>query len=110
MQPHIARLLQNPDNLIVDETSCFDQPSPTFLDTTSLDKAAKNQDENIGQHRDAFTPEFTEEMENLIERNGNFIEFKVEESLLQVAHIDEEKIETFDTETRKKIEDEHGEI
>ena len=110
IKPHIARLLQDPDILLDDGISCFKQPTPTFLDTTSLVKAAKNEEENIGQHRDAFTPEFTDSMETLIETKGNDIQFEVKKSLLEVTQIDENKLEEFDQEARKKIEDEHGSI
>jgi len=110
IKPHIARLLQAPDLLLDEGMTCFRQPTPTFLDTTSLSKAAQNKEENIGQHRDAFTPEFTGAMEDLIKEKGLDIQFEVKESLMQVAQIDEDKLEKFDSNTRQKIEDEHGEM
>lgn len=64
--PHISRLLTDPDLLEISQESCFDHPAPTFIERDLLNKAADNRDENIGGVRNAFTPDFRNEMKNLI--------------------------------------------
>ena len=109
-QPHIARLLTDPDELISNDVSCFQHDAPAFRDTTSLAKAAQSKEENISKFRDAFTPEFEKDMQQIIRDKAEDIEFEVRETLLDVAKIDEDKLEEFDRETRDKIEEEHGEL
>lgn len=67
-QPHIARLLSDPDQLY-DGTSCFEQPTPTFTEKELLLKASQRHDENIENVRNAFPPKFTGEMKAFIKEH-----------------------------------------
>ncbi len=109
-QPHVAKLLQEPDLLTDQDISCFKQPSPTFTDDTSLNKAADSHEENIGKFRNAFTPEFTEDMKEIIRDNASEFEFLADEALLETTRIEEDQLKDFDEETRTKITEKHGDI
>ena len=109
-QPHIARLLTDPDNLIDSSVSAFEHDAPAFKDDVSLRKAAEAREDNISKFRDAFTPEFEGDMQKIIKEKAEHIQFHVKEELLDVAEIDEDRLEEFDQETRDKIKEEHGEL
>lgn len=109
-QPHIAKLIRDPDLLTDQAISCFKQPSPTFTDDTSLNKAADTHEENIGKFRNAFTPEFTNDMKEIIRDHASEFEFIADETLLRSTRIEEDELKNFDEETREKIEEEHGEL
>jgi len=65
-QPHISRLLENPELLTEEKTSCFEHPVPTFTEKDLLHKASQNRDENIESVRNAFPPAFTNEMKQFL--------------------------------------------
>ena len=73
-QPHITRLLNDPKRLTDFGESCFIHPTPAFIEQDLLHKASENRDENIGVVRNAFTPNFRNEMKNLVIESspGNF--------------------------------------
>ncbi len=60
----ICRLLVNQKLLLDDGISCFDQPSPTFLEKNLLKKAADDHDENIGKVRKSFSYDLKYSMYN----------------------------------------------
>lgn len=68
--PHISRLLTEPSELEDNEVSCFEQDVPTFVETDLLHQASANKDENIGNVRNAFTPDFRNEMKVLVIDNA----------------------------------------
>ena len=76
-KPHIAKLLTEPDLLLEEGQSCFDQPVPTFTEEDLLVKASKNHDENVENFRRAFTPDFKKAMKGLITSHAEDAEFEV---------------------------------
>jgi len=75
-QPHIGRLLTDPDQLIEGEVSCFDQSAPTFTEEDLLKKASQRKDNNVESVRNAFAPAFTDEMKTLIRTHVDGVEFE----------------------------------
>ena len=102
-QPHISRLLADSDMLIEDEVSCYEHPAPTFLEEDLLHKASKNKDENVGNVRNAFSPQFTDAMKDLIKTH---VDGKVFEVSGEVEQVDlAEKVDEAIEETEQEIKD-----
>lgn len=74
---HIAGLLDNQDLLLAENTSCFDQPVPTFKGEKFLEQAAESRDLNIGKVRDSFTESFKTAMKNEVRTDTADLEFEL---------------------------------
>lgn len=99
---HIARLLTDPELLLEDDVSCFEQPVPTFTEEDLLVKAAELSDKNIERVRNAFPKAFTDEMKKLIKTHVEEVEFELKGEVEQVDLT--EKINLAMEETEKEIE------
>ena len=98
---YIAKLLTNPDLLVIDKLSCFTHPKPTFLEDDLLQKASTNSDENVGNVRRAFPEGFSEEIKKYIKSLVIGTEFDLK-GTIPTADLREE--------VRKSIEETESEI
>lgn len=100
-QRHIMKLLIEPTLLSDGETSCFEQPVPTFREEQLLQKASVQHDENIENVRNAFSDGLTTEMKDFIVEHS---EGKVYVLKAEVEEVDlTEQINKAIEETEKEI-------
>ena len=76
----IGSLCVSKQFLIVENISCFDQPSPTFRGEKLLEKATINKDLNISKVRDGFTPTFIDSMKKVWDDDTSDIVFELSET------------------------------
>jgi hypothetical protein len=73
-RPHISRLMTDPDALMVDEISAWDQAergsTPVFAEDDLLQQASERKDEHVGMVRRGFTPAFQEAMVSILQERG----------------------------------------
>lgn len=103
-KPHIGRLLTQPELLLKEGVSCFDQPISTFKEKDLLQKASSVKDENVGNVRNAFPKVFTDEMRLLINERIADQEFSIDKEQVEFVDLSEEVQKAME-ETEKEISD-----
>lgn len=79
-KPHVAKLMTNPEALLEDETSAWEQEDyPVFTETDCLEKAAKGRNPNVEPHRRGFTPDFIDAMAVILHEAGDDVEVEYPE-------------------------------
>jgi len=77
-RPHVALLMSEPNMLLVEDLSAWEQPVegilPVFTEDDLLKKASNLKDENIGRVRRGFTQDFLGGMKKILLEKGEFIE------------------------------------
>lgn len=89
-QPHIAKMMTEPDTLLVDEVSAWEQEEvPVFTEDDLLVKASKAHHKNVEPVRRGFTTDFTGGMKNIIHEHADKVEFEYPE-VTELDDIEEE--------------------
>lgn len=63
---HISKLLNNPEALLVEDTPCLNQDYPVFREDDLLHKASVEKSENVEPYRKGFTPDFLDDMKQVV--------------------------------------------
>lgn len=103
-QEHVANLMRQPEALLDEETSAWEQEDyPVFEETGLLEKAASSKRKNIEPFRRGFVPEFKDSMKDIVHEVGDEVTIEYPERP-EIPDISED-MEKLKEEVEKAIED-----
>jgi hypothetical protein len=103
-QKHIAKMLTDPDLLLVDMKSCFEHPVFAFLEQDLLHQASQVKDDNVGNVRKSFPRAFTDEMVKYLLELVKEKQFTIDEDMVEFEDLSSEVAELKEK-TNKAIDD-----